>query len=78
MAFQNPVGPQPDAQRMIQSVRTFADGFTEELAKLPNIPSIAQGNAIQHTLTEILNRLDQMNTRMDQRFDDLTTRAIAR
>jgi len=71
MAFQNHVGPQPDAQRMIQSVRTFADVFTEELAKLSNLPAITEGNTIQHTLTEILSQLNQ-------RFDSFTTRAIAR
>ena len=56
MDIQNPVGPQPDTQRMIQSVHSFG----EELAKLPNVPALAQGNAIQHTLDQILTLLTQL------------------
>ena len=77
MAFQNPVGPQPDTQRMVQSVRIFADSFAEELAKLPNVPAIAQGNALQHTLDLILAQMTQINVRLDQvnvRLDQVNVR----
>ncbi|KEF57547.1 uncharacterized protein A1O9_05464, partial [Exophiala aquamarina CBS 119918] len=49
----------------------------EELEKLPNIPAIAQANALQHTLTQILAQITQINTRMDQmetRMDRMETR----
>jgi hypothetical protein len=77
MAFQNPVGQQPDIQRVVQSARTFANSFTEELAKLPNVPAIAQGNAIQDTLTQILaqmNRTEAQMNRIETKLDALTTR----
>lgn len=33
MAFQNPMGPQPDPQRIVESFHTSADSFTEEFKK---------------------------------------------
>jgi len=66
MAFQNPIGPQPDTQRMVQSVHTFADSFSEGLTKLSNIPATAQGNALQDTLTQTLTQITQLNARMDR------------
>ena len=88
MAFQNPVGPQPDTQRIVQSGRIFADSFAEELAKLPNVPAFAQGNAIQQTLDQILTQLTQLTqsqqaqqtqlTQINEKLDALTLRISAK
>ncbi|KIV90962.1 hypothetical protein PV10_05560 [Exophiala mesophila] len=64
MASQNAVGPQPNVQRMVQSVHTFADNFTEELARLQNVPAMAEGNAIQDDITRTLTSLDQIRAQI--------------
>lgn len=42
MADPNHLGPQPDTTRMVQ----YFHGVADELAKLLNVPTLAEGNTI--------------------------------
>lgn len=57
---------QPNMQILNQSALTM----TQELAKFSNIPAIAQGNAI-------LNAINDLGERVDQRLDQLVSQIQA-
>ncbi|EXJ82235.1 hypothetical protein A1O3_06048 [Capronia epimyces CBS 606.96] len=77
LANANPLGPQPDANRIAQCYDTLGD----ELAKFPNIPALAEGNAIQLALVQLTTQINQLATQMNQlgtqinqRFDQVDER----
>jgi hypothetical protein len=57
---------QPNMQILNQAALTM----TQELAKFSNIPAIAEGNAI-------LNAINDLGERVDQRLDQLVSRIQA-
>merc|ERR1711939_1151291 len=61
------IGPQPDTDLMVQ----YLHGFTEEFTKLPNVPALAEGNAIQQLTTQMNAQFAQVNAQFAQRFDQL-------
>merc|ERR1712000_110713 len=68
------IDPQPDTDLMVQHLH----GFTEEFTKLPNVPALAEGNAIQQLTAQVnaqfaqVNaQFAQVNAQFAQRFDQL-------
>merc|ERR1712000_657604 len=65
------IDPQPDTDLMIQHLH----GFTEEFTKLPNVPALAEGNAIQQLTAQVNAQFAQVNAQINaqfaQRFDQL-------
>merc|ERR1712029_116663 len=58
------IGPQPDTDLMIQHLH----GFTEEFTKLPNVPALAEGNAIQQLTAQVNAQFAQVNAQMNAQF----------
>merc|ERR1711939_200269 len=58
------IDPQPDTDLMIQHLH----GFTEEFTKLPNVPALAEGNAIQQLTAQINAQFAQVNAQMNAQF----------
>merc|ERR1711939_1064025 len=58
------IGPQPDTDLMVQ----YLHGFTEEFTKLPNVPALAEGNAIQQLTTQMNAQFAQVNAQMNAQF----------
>merc|ERR1712000_519551 len=56
------IGPQPDTDLMVQ----YLHGFTEEFTKLPNVPALAEGNAIQQLTTQMNAQFAQVNAQFAQ------------
>merc|ERR1711939_112761 len=58
------IDPQPDTDLMIQHLH----GFTEEFTKLPNVPALAEGNAIQQLTAQVNAQFAQVNAQMNAQF----------
>merc|ERR1712000_213493 len=62
------IDPQPDTDLMIQHLH----GFTEEFTKLPNVPALAEGNAIQQLTAQVNAQINaqfaQVNAQMNAQF----------
>merc|ERR1712000_456410 len=58
------IDPQPDTDLMIQHLR----GFTEEFTKLPNVPALAEGNAIQQLTAQVNAQFAQVNAQINAQF----------
>merc|ERR1712230_241177 len=67
------IDPQPDTDLMIQHLH----GFTEEFTKLPNVPALAEGNAIQQLTTQMNAQFAQRFDQLDNKIDTLATRVAA-
>merc|ERR1712000_537080 len=52
----------PDTDLMVQ----YLHGFTEEFTKLPNVPALAEGNAIQQLTTQMNAQFAQVNAQFAQ------------
>merc|ERR1712169_172083 len=58
------IDPQPDTDLMIQHLH----GFTEEFTKLPNVPALAEGNAIQQLTAQVNAQFAQVNAQINAQF----------
>merc|ERR1711939_533269 len=58
------IDPQPDTDLMIQHLH----GFTEEFTKLPNVPALAEGNAIQQLTAQVNAQFAQVNAQINVQF----------
>merc|ERR1711939_524739 len=58
------IDPQPDTDLMIQHLH----GFTEEFTKLPNVPALAEGNAIQQLTAQVNVQFAQVNAQINAQF----------
>ncbi len=58
------IGPQPDTDLMVQ----YLHGFTEEFTKLPNVPALAEGNAIQQLTAQFNAQFAQVNAQINAQF----------
>merc|ERR1712230_321447 len=59
------IDPQPDTDLMIQHLH----GFTEEFTKLPNVPALAEGNAIQQLTAQVNAQFAQVNAQVNAQMN---------
>merc|ERR1712029_752827 len=68
------IGPQPDTDLMIQHLH----GFTEEFTKLPNVPALAEGNAIQQLTAQVNAQFAQVNAQINAQFAQVNAQIAPR